>query len=196
MRHVLSATVLLLAACGGVRSNAEKALAAAESAVAAIEPSAARVLPEDFSDLDATLAMAREAMGRGEYQQVVDGLAGLPERAAEVGVEATAEAARLAEEWTTLAAAMPRNLEAVNARLTRGPLPRGLSGARLQAVRQSYDAAMSEWPAIVASWDSGDLAAAMRQGNALKARVSEAMLAVGLAADERAWGNQMSAPTP
>jgi hypothetical protein len=53
---------------------------------------------------------------------------------------------------------------------------------------------MAEWPSVTEAWTAGNLAGAMKQAAAMKAKVSEAMLAVGLAADEKAWGNQMSAP--
>jgi hypothetical protein len=73
-------------------------------------------------------------------------------------------------------------------------LPQGMDAAKLESAKGAYDAAMAEWPSVTEAWTAGNLAGAMKQAAAMKAKVSEAMLAVGLAADEKAWGNQMSAP--
>lgn len=199
MRRTLSAlTLLALAACGGLKSTAEQAISMADAAIAAVAPAAEKVLPDDLAALTGAVATAKDAFARGEYQPVIDGLKDIPAQAAALGDKVQGETARLTDEWNTLTVAMPRNLEAVKAELDKlgkmRRLPQGMDAAKLESAKGAYAAAVAEWPAITEAWTAGNLAAAMNQAAALKGKVSEAMLAVGLAADEKAWGNQMSAP--
>ena len=199
MRRTLAAlTLLALAACGGLKSTAEEAITMADAAVAAVAPAAEKVLPDDLAALTGAIATAKDAFARGEYQPVIDGLKDIPAEAAALGDKVPGETARLTEEWNTLTVAMPRNLEAVKAELDRfgkmRRLPQGMDAAKLESAKAAYDAAIAEWPSVTEAWTAGNLAAAMSQASAMKAKVSEAMLAVGLAADEKAWSNQMSAP--
>ena len=53
---------------------------------------------------------------------------------------------------------------------------------------------MTEWPAIAQEFTSGAMASAMSKAFALKTRVSEAMVSLGLSADEKAWGNLITQP--
>ena len=199
MRRTLAAlTLLVLAACGGLKSTAEQAITMADAAIAAVAPAAEKVLPDDLAALTGAVASAKDAFARGEYQPVIDGLKDVPAQAAALGDKVKGETARLTEEWNTLTVAMPRNLEAVKTQLDKlgkmRRLPQGMDAAKLESAKGAYEAAVAEWPSVTEAWTAGNLAAAMTQATALKGKVSEAMLAVGLAADEKAWSNQMSAP--
>lgn len=195
MRHPLIALSLLaLAACGGLKSTAEQAITMADAAVAAVAPAAEKVLPDDLAALTGAIASAKDAFARGEFQPVIDGLKDIPAQAAALGERVEGETARLTEEWNTLTVAMPRNLAAVKAELGKPAKMRRLSAEKAASAKSAYEEAMAQWPSITEAWTAGNLAAAMNQAAALKGKVTEAMLAVGLAADEKAWGNQMSAP--
>jgi len=199
MRRTLTAlTLLALAACGGLKSTAEKSISMAEAAVASVAPAAEKILPDDLAALTGAIATAKDAFAKGEYQPVIDGLKDVPAQATALGEKVASETTRLTDEWNNLSVAMPRNLEAVKAELDKlgkmRRLPQGIDAAKLESAKGAYDAAMAEWPSITEAWTAGNLATAMNQATALKGKVSEAMMAVGLAADEKAWGNQMSAP--
>lgn len=199
MRRTLSAlTLLALAACGGLKSTAEQSISMAEAAVNSVAPAAEKVLPDDLMALTGAISAAKVAFEAGKYQPVIDGLKDVPAQATALGDRVKQETTRLTDEWSTLSVAMPRNLEAVKARLEQlgkaRKLPQGVDAAKLESAKAAYDAAMAEWPSATEAWTAGNLSAAMSQALALKAKVSEAMMAIGLAADEKAWGNQMSAP--
>jgi hypothetical protein len=150
-------------------------------------PHRRKVLPDDLAALTGAIATAKDAFARGEYQPVIDGLKDVPAEAAALGDKVPGETARLTEEWNTLTVAMPRNLQAVKAEIDRlgkmRRLPQGMDAAKLESAKGAYDAAVAEWPSITEAWTAGNLAAAMSQAAAMKAKVSEAMLAVP-AADE------------
>lgn len=193
-RPLLALSLLALAACGGLKSTAEQAISMADAAVAAVAPAAEKVLPDDLAALTGAIASAKDAFAKGEYQPVIDGLKDIPAQATALGDKVQGETARLTEEWNTLTVAMPRNLEAVKAELAKPARMRRLSAEKAATAKGAYEEAMAQWPAITEAWTAGNLAAAMNQAAALKGKVTEAMLAVGLAADEKAWGNQMSVP--
>lgn len=193
-RSLIALSLLALAACGGLKSTAEQAISMADAAMAAVAPAAEKVLPDDLAALTGAIASAKDAFARGEYQPVIDGLKDVPAQATALGDKVKEETARLTEEWNTLTVAMPRNLDAVKAELAKPAKMRRLSAEKAATAKSGYEEAMAQWPAVTEAWTAGNLAGAMSQANALKAKVTEAMLAVGLAADEKAWGNQMSAP--
>jgi hypothetical protein len=97
-----------------------------------------------------------------------------------------------AADFATLNEAMPRNLEAIKQKLARPP--RSLSRERLADLQKTYDEGMAEWPAIAQEFQSGAMASAMGKAFGLKTKVSEAMVALGLSADEKAWGNLITQP--
>lgn len=193
-RPFIALSLLALAACGGLKSTAEQAISMADAAIAAVAPAAEKVLPDDLAALTGAVASAKDAFAQGEYQPVIDGLKDIPAQAAALGDKVQGETARLTEEWNTLTVAMPRNLEAVKAELAKPAKMRRLSAEKAATAKGAYEEAMAQWPSVTEAWTAGNLAAAMNQAAALKGKVTEAMLAVGLAADEKAWGNQMSAP--
>ncbi len=197
-RPLIALSLLALAACGGLKSTAEQAIAMADAAIAAVAPAAEKVLPDDLAALTGAVASAKAAFARGEFQPVIDGLQDVPAQAAALGDRVRGEIARLTDEWKILTVAMPRNLEAVKAELGKlgkaRRLPQGMDAAKLEFAKGAHAAAVAEWPAVTEAWTAGNLAAAMNQAAAVKGKVSEAMLAVGLAADEKTWGNQMSPP--
>ena len=116
----------------------------------------------------------------------------MPARAAEVEAKLDQLAKDLSADFATLNEAMPRNIEAIKQKLARPP--RSLSRERLAELKATADSATAEWAAIAQEFQSGAMASAMGKAFGLKARVSEAMVALGLSADEKAWGNLITQP--
>jgi hypothetical protein len=202
MRTMRLAALALVATtlAGCARRAAELALANAERAVAEVAGDAANVMPGAAAPLEEALAAGRHALERGDYAAAAAALQDLPSRADALSRQVAERREQLTADWTTLSAAMAANLDSVDARLARfgagGPLPAGVDRRGLPAARAVRDSAARAWPAVRAEFEGGNLAGAMGQAMALRARVSEAMLAVGLAADDRAWGNLQLRPAP
>ncbi len=184
--------IAVLAGCGGPKRAAEQAIAAADSALAPIAEEAARVVPEQLQPLTASVADARSALANGEFEAAAAGVTDFPARA--MALAATVEQLKkdYAADFATLSEAMPRNLEAINRKLARPP--RSLSRERVTELRATHDAAAAEWPAVAQEYQSGAVASAMGKAFVLKARVSEAMVALGISSDEKAWGNLITQP--
>jgi hypothetical protein len=193
MRPTAVLTLVLLAgACAGGRGRAQAALTAAEEALAPIANEAGRVVPDQLKPLTDAVAVAKDYMGRREYDSALALVQGVPERTDSLAQAIVREKAAITEDMNALSVAMPRNLAAVKERLDRiSPrrLPRGMSRETYDSVRTTYENASAEWPRIMASYTAGELHDAITRATALRLRVSRAMEAVGLQADARAWSN-------
>jgi hypothetical protein len=88
---------------------------------------------------------------------------------------------------------MVTNVVSVRARRARFARARSRPGGVTVAGRERagviHAAGAVTWPESVAEYDAGRLAAAMDRAMNLRVKVSGAMEAVGLVADDRAWGN-------
>ena len=182
-----------LAACSSAERTAQKDLAAADSALASIPAEAENVSPEQVAAIREAFRVGRQSFEMEEYQAASTGLREVPGLVQTLIDSLPGRRAMLTAEMDTLSIAMPRNLEAVKRELDRiartGRRPPGLDPQELQQVRETYAAAGPEWQAIRAEFAAGKLAQAMNRAHDLKARVSQAMLFLGLVADERAWSN-------
>lgn len=194
----LGAVLGLVVGCAG--RAAEEAVARAEQAVAAVREEGERVRPDALGPLEDDLAAARRAIVAKDYGTARTVAAAIPARAEEFGRSLAERRASLEGEWAILSGAMEANLDSLRTRLDRfaagRSLPAGVTRAGLPAARAVLDSALAVWPGIKGEFDAGQLAVGMAKAMALRVRVSEAMTAVGLAADDRAWGNLQLRPAP
>jgi hypothetical protein len=184
---------LLAGACASAKGRAESEVAAAERALAALPADAVKVVPERITPLTEAVNQGRNQLTKGDYAAASTSVREVPAQAKLVADSLPARKAALTAEMDTLAVALPRNLAAIKAKLDSiarsKRLPRGLDEQELQEAKDTYAAASAEWPEVVNSFQSGELASAMVRAHNLKARVSHSLLALGLVADERAWSN-------
>ncbi len=191
-RFSLLVLALVVSGCGGAKRAAEQAVAAADSAIAAVSGEAERVAPELLQPLVAAVTDAKASIGAGQYEAATAAVSDIPARAADVSKTVEQLKKDFAADFATLSEAMPRNLEAIKQKLARPP--RSLSRERLADLQKAYDEGMVEWPAVTQEFQSGAVGSAMAKAFGLKAKVSEAMVALGLSADEKAWGNLITQP--
>lgn len=185
---------LCVAACAGGRSRAQSAITAAEEALAPIANEAGRVVPDQLKPLTDAVLVAKDYVGRGEYDSALVMVQDIPDRTDSLAQVIVREKAVITEDMNVLNVAMPRNLAAVKTRLDRiSPrrLPRGMSRETYDSVQITYQDGTREWPRIMAAYTAGELHDAITRATALRLRVSRAMEAVGLAADARAWSNTL-----
>ena len=193
MRRLAIVALLLVAACSGAKGKAQTAISAAEQSVAAVPADVAKVVPDDLAALDTALQSAKDQLASGDYEAAIGAANDVTAQAAELTASLGSKKAALSVALDTLAVTMPRNLGAIRGKLDQlgksRNLPRGIDAQQVQAAKDSYTAAMQEWPVIMADYRAGELGKAASAAFALKARVSQSLLALGLVADERAWSN-------
>lgn len=199
-RRSLSFMVLLVAACAGAKGRAEADVAAAERAIAALPPEAMKVVPDQVAPLTDAVNQAKDHISKREYEPASEAVREVPVKAQLVADSLPARKAALSAMLDTLAVAMPRNLNAIQAKLDTiarsKRLPRGLDEQELQAAKDTHAAVSAEWVEVMNAYKAGDLASAMSRAQGLKARVSRTLMALGLVSDERAWTNVTLPPKP
>lgn len=191
-RMIVMILAVILAGCGGAKKAAERAIASADSAVGAISTRASQVGPELLQPLTTALTDAKASLASKDYEKAAAQVTDVPARVAELEPKLDQLAKDLSADFATLNEAMPRNIEAIKQKLARPP--RSLSRERLAELKATADSATAEWAAIAQEFQSGAMASAMAKAFGLKARVSEAMVSLGLSADEKAWGNLITQP--
>jgi len=197
----LAAVALALAAgCSGPSAKADAAITSASEAIAAIGADAEKVLPYEVEQLKKTVAAARDTLAKGGYAAAEALVAEVPVRAQELAGKVSARRVQLSAELDTLGVALQKNLAAIQTRLdefarTRR-LPRGVTQARVDSVKQVLADAPQEWSAIQAQIQAGELDAAYGKGTVLRLKVSQALEAVGLVSGEAEWHNLTMPPKP
>ena len=129
-----AAMLALVAGCANQKGPATKAIADAEAAIAAFKDDASRLLPNDLSSVETTVAGLKDNLAKGDFKAVLAAAPGLTTKITELR-DATAakkaewEAATAAakEQWTGYAADLPKMVEATLAtvcrRSARVPVP-------------------------------------------------------------------------
>ena len=197
---ILTGALLVVSACSNDRRNAATDLAAADSAMAGLPSEAKDLVPDQIATLTEAVRVGRQAYEGQDYKAASASLHGIPEQAHGLVDSLPARKAALSAEMDTLSVAFPRNLAAIKAELDKiartHRRPAGLDPQQLAEVQKTHAEASAQWAEIKASFDAGKMADALGKAQELKARVSRALLALGLVADERAWSNVTLPPKP
>ena len=192
------AVVGISTGCTSAKRTAESALAQADSALMVVTPEATAIVPEQLGPVTARLSTARSAFEQADYEAAVAGARDVQEMVARIQDSIPVKRNALKQDLDTLAVYMPKNLEAIKEKIdqadrTRRP-PRGMTPEKYAEVKEIYASASRDWPSVDSTVRAGDVGAAFAKAIQIRNRVSEALLALGLAADQRAWGNLQVQP--
>ncbi len=193
-RHGVAVLALaLLVACSSARRTAERQLEAAQHAMASLGDDARAIVPDQVTALEESVKVGGQAIETGDYGAASESLARVPAQAQAIADSLPVRRTELRAEMDTLTIVVPKNLAAIQSELDRFSrthrLPAGLDRKGLEDVRRTSDSATKLWHEVQSEFQSGKLADAMAKAHDLKARVSQALLSLGLVADERAWSN-------
>ena len=86
---------LVLTACGGQKEPAQKAIENAEASIAAIRDDAAKYMPDDLKDLEASLAQMKDNFAKEKYPAVLTASRSLITRISTVTTAVQAERTRI-----------------------------------------------------------------------------------------------------
>jgi hypothetical protein len=198
MRRFTVLALFFAVGCSGGKGAANRAIEAADQAVAALPPDAVKIAPEELAPVLDAVKTAKAQRDKGDNELAIATVKDIPARAQALAAQLPGKRAQLTAVMDTLQVAMPRNLAAIKTKLDEADrtkkLPPGVDAQQLQAARETYAAAMTEWSTIVASYKAGELASARSKSLELKTRVSQTLVTLGLANDERAWSNATKPP--
>jgi hypothetical protein len=174
----------LFTSCADEKTPAEAALKAAEAAVAGVKDEAAKYAPDQLKAVTSALAGATEAFKAGKYKDAMAAASAIPAKVKDVAAAAAAKKDELTKAFATLEGSLPKMGEAIKSRLDilsqAKKLPAGLDAAKLTEAKSGYEALTKGWDEAKAAFKGGNLTDAVAKGNALKAKGTELMKAIGL----------------
>jgi hypothetical protein len=187
---------LMLAACGGQREPAEKAVAEAEASIAALREDAARFAPDQLKGLEDDLAQMKDNLARQNYPAVLTlareltrSIGAVNETVAAQKVNADALAQQLTDRWNTLSTELPEMIESVTARVASiaktKKYPEGVDAASFENIKTSADTMAKDWQAALGAFANNNMQEAVDMAQAAQDKGTEVMNALG-----------MSPPTP
>jgi len=186
------AVLVLAAACANQKGPATKAVADAEAALAAFRDDAARLLPDDLSAVDSTLASLKDSLAKGDFKAVVAAAPDLSSRIAALrdatdAKKAEWEAANAAarEQWSVYAADLPKMVEAIQSRVDilgkARRLPRNVSQEAFDSAKSGLDWMTTTWAEANDAFNAGNAVDAAAKAQAVKDKGNEVLGLLGLA---------------
>jgi predicted small lipoprotein YifL len=176
---------LALVACSQ-KGPAEAALKAAETSVNEVKADGAKYAAEQTKGLLASYSAAQEAFNKGDYKVAMEVAQGVPAKAKDVTAAVAAKKDELTKSWNALSASVPAMVEQVKAKVdalgAMKKLPKEMDAAKLDAAKASLSDITKSWGEASDAFKSGNLIDANAKGNAVKAKVADAMGALGLTA--------------
>jgi predicted small lipoprotein YifL len=190
MKNVLKMTALVLCCVALVacsqKGPAEAALTAATAAVDGVKADAAKYVPDQAKSLMASLTDARAAFDKGDYKVALDAATAIPAKAKEAAAAVAAKKDELTKVWTDLSTSVPPMIEQVKvkveglAAMNPKKLPKGMDKGKVDAAKASLADIQKGTAEAIDTWKAGNMADAIAKGNAVKAKVAEAMTMLGM----------------
>ena len=188
MKNVLKLTALVLCCVALVacsqKGPAEAALTAAQTAVDGVKTEAAKYVPDQAKGLLASLTAAREAFDKGDYKAALEGAQAIPAKVKEVSAAIAAKKDELTKAFQELSASVGPMIEQVKVKIdalsAMKKLPKDMDKAKLEASKATLADIQKATSEAVDTFKAGNLTDAVAKGNAVKAKVTETMAALGL----------------
>jgi predicted small lipoprotein YifL len=190
MKNALKITVaalccVALVACSQ-RGPAEAALTAAQAAVDGVKADAGKYVPDQAKALMASLLAAREAFDKGDYKAAMEMAQAIPAKAKDVAAAVAARKDELTKSWNALATSVPGMIEQIRVKVdalsAMKKLPKDMDAAKLEASKASLAEIKKAAGEAADAYKAGNLNEAVAKGNAVKAKVTDAMGVLGLTA--------------
>ena len=182
---------LMLAACGGQKEPAEKAVAEAEASIAALREDAARFAPDQLKGLEDELAQLKDNLAKQNYpavltlaRELTKSIASVNETVAAEKVNADALAQQLTDRWNTLSTELPDMVESVSARVVSlaksKKFPEGVDAASFENIKAAADTMSKDWQAALGAFANNNMQEAVDMAQAAKDKGTEVMNALGM----------------
>lgn len=185
------AAVLLAVGCANQKEPATKAVADAEAALSSIREDASKYAADELKTADDAIASLKGNLEKGDYKAILAGapalatqVEGLRKTVADKKAEAEAALEAAKGKWAEVSTDLPKMVGAIQSRLdilTKSKkLPKGLDKATLDQAVASFDGMKASWTEATSAATSGNFVDAMSKAEAIKAKGTEVMTALGM----------------
>jgi hypothetical protein len=178
---VASLLLLMAAACAGQKEPAQKLLAAIDAATTAASAEAAKYVPEQLKDVQDQYTALKASFDKQDFAAVVTQGPGVLSAAESLATAAAAKKDEvlkaLNDSWTQLAATVPEEAAAVQARidlLGKKSSKKLAAGIDLEAAKAEFAATNSLWSKAQAAFAAGNLNEAVTTAQSVKSQLDAA----------------------
>jgi hypothetical protein len=183
----IAATTLLVTGCGKMKNEATQALTTLETSVSGLKEEGMKYAPIAYQGVESTLATLKDSLAKEDYKSV---LAGTPELTKAVDSLKTAIASGKEQfeaataEWGSLAADVPKMVEAIQSRVdilsSSKKLPKNISQEAFDGAKSGLDSMKSMWSEATAAATDGKPGEAVEKAKAVKAKGAEVLASLGM----------------
>jgi hypothetical protein len=186
--------LVLVAACANLEDPARKALSDADAALAKIGPDAQKYVPEQYTAVSEQVADMKAAFDKKNYQAVLDAAPKVATSMKALADSATAKKNEATEAldaaWTSMAAAFPKSVAAVQAKLAdlkkAKKLPKGVTKDAIASADAQMAAVQQSWTDATAAQGKGDLDGAVAKAKDADAKLTDVMNSLGMGSGDAA----------
>jgi hypothetical protein len=182
---------MLMLACSSQKDPAEQAIAKIDNAMDAVHDTAAKFSPDTLQSVQAKVTSIKQSYSKGDYAAV---LAAAPEVTAAIAdlrkdafaksAEADAAEAKVKQEWRNLTYEVPKLVEGLHTQVNNyansKTLPKGVTKSAFASVKDGVASLDAMWTDANNTVSSGDYAAAVTKGQAVKDKATELMHTLGM----------------
>jgi hypothetical protein len=167
-RACMALAAIVLAGCASQMEPAQRSISDIEAIVSAASPEAAKYVPDQLTDVQSKLGELKASFDKKDYAAVLTGAPAVLSAAQSLAGAAAAKKDELTkalnEQWSGLAAVLPRSMTAIQSRL--GLLGEKSSkqlaaGIDLDAAKDRLSSATSLWSKAQAAFATGNLTEAV-----------------------------------
>ena len=172
-----------LVACSQ-KGPAEAALKAAETSMNEVKADGAKYAPEQTKAIMVSYTAAQDSFNKGDYKAAMEIAQGIPAKAKDVAAAVAAKKDELTKTWTTLATTLAPQIEQIRTKVgelsAMKKLPKDMDATKLEGAKAALADITKISGDAAAAFKSGNLTDAVSKGNAVKAKVADAMASLGL----------------
>jgi hypothetical protein len=174
---------LALVACSQ-KGPAEAALKAAETSMNEVKADGAKYAPEQTRAMMVSYTAAQDSFNKGDYKAAMEVAQGIPAKAKDVAAAVASKKDELTKTWNALATTLPPQIEQIRTKVgelsAMKKLPKDMDAAKLEGAKAALADITKISGDAAAAFKSGNLTDAVAKGNAVKAKVADAMASLGL----------------
>jgi hypothetical protein len=182
---------MLMLACSSQKDPAEQAIAKIDNAMGAVHDTAAKYSPDTLQSVQSKVASIKQSFAKGDYAAVLaaapevnTAVADLRKEVNAKSAEADAALAKVKQEWRNLTYEVPKLVEGLHTQVdsfsNSKTLPRGVNKKSFASVKDGVASLDAMWTDANNTVSSGDYAAAVTKGQAVKDKATELMHVLGL----------------
>jgi hypothetical protein len=186
---------MLMFACSSQKDPAEQAIAKIDGAMDAIHDTAAKYSPDTLQSVQGQVNNIKQSFAKGDYAAVLaaaptvnTGIANLKQEAYAKSSEADAALAKVKQQWRNLTYEVPKMVADLHTKVdslsTSRSLPKGVTKTSLNSAKDGVASLDTMWTDANNTVSSGDYAAAVTKGQAVKDKAAELMHSLGMKAEQ------------